>query len=180
MEAPDSIDPVAAPRRGKPGLKKYLLARLRYVKEVFRKELDAKTPRQCESEKTSPVIVDTSPPLPPEEPPSFPELPEPRQADYNEVLRVSDQALDVTPSVITTRYGNKKVQWTTLPMRRVRKVLEICTWTMMISTIALEQTNKMWKTCTPVSIEHGFDLLTPEGRRKGEEYIHREAGPDNW
>ena len=52
--------------------------------------------------------MDISPPLPQEEPPSFHELPEPQQADYNEVLRVSNQALDVTPSVITNRYGNKK------------------------------------------------------------------------
>ena len=62
-------------------------------------------------------------------------------------------------------------------MRDVGKVLEICTWTMMISTLALEHANGKWDVCTPVSIEHGFDVLTPEGRRHGEEYIHRER-PD--
>ena len=34
-----------------------------------------------------------------------------------------------------------------------------------------------WHAMTPISIEHGFDLLTDKGRREGEEYIRKEK-PD--
>ena len=61
-------------------------------------------------------------------------------------------------------------------MLKPQIISEICTWTMLISTIALEKSDK-WQVCTPVSIEHGFDLLTLQGRKKGEDYIYREK-PD--
>ena len=72
---------------------------------------------------------------------------------------------------------NKRITWTTKPMQKVRKIMEIRTWTMMISTLALEMPNGKWQVCTPVSIEHGYDVLTESGRRKAEKYIHHEK-PD--
>ena len=117
--------------------------------------------------------MDIPPPLPEGIPPALPDLPEPQPADVHDVLRVSDPA----PVLVNNQYGKTKVQWTSLPIRKARKVLEICTWTMMISTLALEHPNGRWEVCTPVSIEHDFDVLTPEGRRRREEYIYREK-PD--
>ena len=47
---------------------------------------------------------------------------------------------------------------------------------MLITTLALEKCDKS-QACIPVSIEHGYDLLTPIGRRKAEIYIKHEK-PD--
>ena len=47
---------------------------------------------------------------------------------------------------------------------------------MLITTVALAK-DEMWKACTPVSIEHGYDLLTRSGRQRAEAYI-KEQKPD--
>ena len=77
------------------------------------------------------------------------------------------------PTVVTNAYGKKKVQWTFGKMLKPKKILEIFTWTMLMTTIALE-TSPMWKACTPISVEHGFNLLTTEGRNKAERYLKTE------
>ena len=106
-------------------------------------------------------------PEPPGVPPPLPELPEPT----NSVLRVDKPS--TTPKVHNNKYGKKTVQWAKSGMRTVRTILEICTWTMLISTVALEKDPQHWKVLTPVSIEHGFDVLTPDGRKRGEEYMYK-------
>ena len=94
-------------RRGKLGLKKYLWSRPRHVKEIFRKELDAKSPtlsghgdrgqdHDCPS-----VIVGVPPPSPEGIPPPLPELPEPQPSDVHEVLRVSD----IAAALVKSQYG---------------------------------------------------------------------------
>ena len=110
-------------------------------------------------------------PEPVEPPPELPVLPDP--TSQHDVLRVTG---DKGPKTVTNRFGKTKVQWTPLQMLKPRKILEICTWTMLITTTALEKSDK-WKACTPVSIEHGYDLLTGHVRRKAEQYIHKEK-PD--
>ena len=59
----------------------------------------------------------------------------------------------------------------------VRKIVEICTFTMMMTALALASTSVNWQALTPISIEHGFDLLTPTGRQKAETYLRKEK-PD--
>ena len=78
-------------RRGKPGLKKHLLSRLRRVKEISRQELDTK-PTGLSDHDCPSVTVDIPHPLPEGIPPPLPELPEPQPSDVHEVLRVSDSA----------------------------------------------------------------------------------------
>ena len=60
---------------------------------------------------------------------------------------------------------------------RVRKLVEICTYTMMMTAAALSSTTQNWVAMTPISIEQGFDLLTPKGRDDAERYLKQEA-PD--
>ena len=85
-------------RRGKPGLKKCLLPRLRHVKEIFRKELDAKSTAlsgrgdRMQDHDCPSVTVDIPPPSPEGIPPPLPELPEPQPSDVRTVFRVSDTA----------------------------------------------------------------------------------------
>ena len=62
-------------------------------------------------------------------------------------------------------------------MCKVRKILELCAYTMMITTAAVAVPSGRRAACIPVSIEHGFDLLTPSGRRKAEQYVDDEK-PD--
>ena len=81
-----------------------------------------------------------------------------------------------TSRTTTNKYGKPVVHWTRSPMRVTRKILEICTWTMMLSNVA-QESNPLWQVCTPVSIEHGYNLLTKEGRDAGERYIKRQK-PD--
>ena len=64
-----------------------------------------------------------------------------------------------------------------LPMRKQRKIIEICTFTMNMSKEAQNSKTGNWKILTPISIETGFDLLTAEGRLKAENYLKREK-PD--
>ena len=59
----------------------------------------------------------------------------------------------------------------------VRKIVEICSFTMMMTALALASTTVNWQAMTPISIEHGFDLLTHAGRQKAETYLRKEK-PD--
>ena len=162
-------------RKGKPGLRRYLASRLRRVKEIFRKDSeDYKDIKELDPDpQTDHVVIAVEPVLPTESPPPLPELPQPipRRDEAYEVLRVDQE--QPLPKVSKNQYNKPTRKWTNASMLKPRKILEICTWTMLISTIALEKDSN-WHVCTPVSIEHGFDLLTPQGRKKGAEYIYKE------
>ena len=43
-------------------------------------------------------------------------------------------------------------------MLGARKIVEICTYTMMMSATAVQSPNLMWQAMVPISIENGFDL----------------------
>ena len=163
-------------RKGKPGLKRYLLSKIRQVKEILRKEIETPNPDLDEATRPPGGHLTMSIVEPPQEPPpDLPELPPLPVPEPSDVLRV-DQPTGL-PKTFTDKDGRKQVRWTDKPMQKVRKILEICTWTMMISNMAIESNPDKWKVCTPVSIEHGFNVLTPQGRKAGEEYIKKEK-PD--
>ena len=146
------------------------------MKTIFAREKEQKDKEQ--STEDSPAdsitehVVDVIP-EPPGEPPPLPDLPAPPSP--NDVLRVTDVGSEGKKTV-KNQYGKTKVQWTPFKMLKPRKILEICTWTMMITTVALEKSG-MWKACTPVSIEHGYDILTASGRKHAEDCIYSEE-PD--
>ena len=54
--------------------------------------------------------------------------------------------------------------------RRNCKMVEICTSTMQMTVTALK---RGWKSCSPITIETGFDLLTENGRKKGFLYLQQ-------
>ena len=160
------------------------MSRLRRVGEIFNNEKEARVaPQSTDTTEDLPGNTDTVitiHPMPedqtqaipePDNPPPLPDLP---PVPSNDVLRVTNS--EQLPKEVTNQYGKKKVQWTTHKLINPRKILEICTWTMLITTLALERDPK-WKACTPVSIEHGYDLLTTAGRRRAEAYIKSEK-PD--
>ena len=62
-------------------------------------------------------------------------------------------------------------------VNKVRKMVEICSFTLMMTAAALASTTIPWTAMTPISIEQGFDLLTETGRNKAEEYLRKEK-PD--
>ena len=171
-------------RTAKRGVKNYLMTRLRAVREILRKDDDQKKLDELTHPQGHPDEVRISvTPEPEETPPPLPDLPPLPTKDTsvttdpspNPAYKVTTTE-DTLPHETTNSYGNRIWKWTRSPMRRVRKILEICTWTMLISTVALERSDK-WQVCTPVSIEHGFDILTPEGRAKGWKHITTEK-PD--
>lgn len=51
---------------------------------------------------------------------------------------------------------------------RIRKLVEICSLTVMMIASALASTSFNWTAMTSISIEQGFDLLTPKGRDDAE------------
>ena len=59
----------------------------------------------------------------------------------------------------------------------VRKIVEICSFTLMMTSVALTSLTGNWQAMTPISIEQGFDLLTVAGRNKADDYLHTEK-PD--
>ena len=134
-------------RFGKTGLCRYLVARLSKVKEILRQDREEKQKREARlnDEQTLPVeghVTLTVEPAPPEEeivdqPVEVP--PEPCQS--NDILRVDSATSASTTSKRehVNKYGKKTVCWTSIGTRTVRTILEICTWTMMISTVALEK-----------------------------------------
>ena len=151
-------------RKAKPGLAKYIKNRMQRVYEILKGEDKHKQQQEQvhKEEDTQPpqghVTLDV-------------EVDKPTQ---QQVLTTNTTtSLPSEPKLDK----NKRVAWTSKPMQKVRKIMEICTWTMMISTLALEVPNGKWQVCTPVSIEHGYDLLTETGRRKAEKYVHHEK-PD--
>ena len=171
-------------RTAKRGVKRYLMSRLRAVREILRKDDDQKKldelahTQEPTDEVRIPVVSE-----PQEAPPPLPDLPPLPTADTsastdttpNPAYKVATSESSL-PYETTNSYGNRIWKWTRSPMRRVRKILEICTWTMLISTVALERSDK-WQVCTPVSIEHGFDLLKSADRKRAKEYIYSEK-PD--
>ena len=161
-------------RKGKAGLKKYLISRLQHVKDIFRREKENKEQETYKDPSTDPPDGHQAIPMP-ADPPPLPELPEPIPAtEEHEVLQVG--TAPVTPKTTKNQYGKETVRWINSGMKKVRKVMEICTWTMLLTTIALEK-DPNWRACTPVSIEHGFDVLTVQGRKRAEQYIYQEK-PD--
>ena len=149
------------------------MSKLRRVKEIFINERETRVnPPSTDTTEDSSGNTDTVltiHPIPePDNPPPLPDLP---PVPSNDVLRVTND--DQLPKEVTNQYGKKKVQWTQHKLINPRKILEICTWTMLITTLALEK-DPRWKACTPVSIEHGYDLLTTAGRQRAEAYINSE------
>ena len=57
---------------------------------------------------------------------------------------------------------------------KVRRLVEICSLTLMMTAAALASTTTNWNAMTPISIEQGFDLLTESGRRNAERYLQQE------
>ena len=51
---------------------------------------------------------------------------------------------------------------------RVRKVVEICSFTLMMTAVALASTTTNWTARTPISIEQGYDVLIEQGRTSEE------------
>ena len=107
------------------------MSRINRVKEIFQQEREKNTTKEPEPVQEH-VVVDVIP-EPSGPPPPLPELPEPTTHD------TLHTTVSTTPArVITNRYGKKTVQWTPLKMLKPGKILEICTWTMMLTTMALE------------------------------------------
>ena len=174
-------------RRGKSGLKRYLLDRLHKVKEVFRNEmtsrdeLKAKDMEPHTDNKVDETMRDQS--LEGEmisqgtqgitDVPSTPvaaveaqceslEKPQLSEPERNQVLRVQHRAEpnDAIPTAFPKGLkeykdsaGRQQVKWTGKSMKKVRKVMEICTWTMMISSLAVERDPEHWKVCRPITID---------------------------
>ena len=104
--------PKSVARFGKPGLKKYLLARLSRVKEIFRKDMQLKQKEEQKDPTTDPpdVAHAIDIPEPAELPAELPVLPVPQmQPPTNEVLRVASEQ-ESFPRVLTNPYGNMTVQ----------------------------------------------------------------------
>ncbi|MED5528102.1 MAG: hypothetical protein VYC81_05540, partial [Actinomycetota bacterium] len=59
------------------------------------------------------------------------------------------------------------------PLRRPR-ILEICTWTCMLTSVAVE---RGWSGFSPISLETGYDLTTTRGRTDAWGYLNR-VDPD--
>ena len=152
------------------------MSKLRRVKEIFRQEKEIQD-KTTTVDKTFSVVADVT--VPPTE--SIPS-PEPVQTPVsdspvltppqspNDVLRTEEVSY---PREIKNQYGKASIQWTPWKMLKPRKILEICTWTMLITTLALEK-DSHWQACTPVSIEHAYNLLTVQGKREAEAYVKRE------
>ena len=60
---------------------------------------------------------------------------------------------------------------------RLRKIVELCTFTMGCTYAALASTTGNWEAMAPISIEHGYDLYTKDGRDRAEHDI-RIGKPD--
>ena len=60
---------------------------------------------------------------------------------------------------------------------RVRTIVEICSFTLAMTSAALGSATGNWQAITPISIEQGYDLLTDAGRKNAEAYLRREK-PD--
>ena len=60
---------------------------------------------------------------------------------------------------------------------RVRKIVEICSFTLAMTAAALSSATMAWEAMTPISIEQGFNLLTDSGRSRAEQYLRKEK-PD--
>ena len=194
-------------RRGKAGLKRYLLERLHRVKEVFRNEINSRD--QLKAKDMEPVIdktIDETTNDKPQEKEtvsqgtqgtvdtssttegtqgisSTPQAPEP---EVTQVLHVQHRGEPKSADSVPLQKGlkeykdsagRKQVTWTEKSMKKVRKVMDICTWTMMISSLAVERDPEHWKLCRPIKSETGYNLLTKSGRKKADKYLESEK-PD--
>ena len=173
-------------RRGKVGLKRYLLDRLHKVKGVFRNEITSKDQLKAKymEPDTDKKVGETSCDPSPEgemvsqgtqgmvDTPSTtttltdaqcasgtPQAPEP---EINQVLHVQHRSEPghAAPSIshkglreYKDSAGRQQVTWTEKSMKKVRKVMEICTWTVMISSLAVERDPEHWKVCRPITFE---------------------------
>ena len=103
-------------------MKKYLLSKLRQVKEIFRKEAEQQLPDVIKDVDTLPldgyVSVPLTPP-PPGAPPELPDLPPLPNEEHHDVLRVSNNT--TLPEVQGDARGRKYVKWTKSPMQKARK-----------------------------------------------------------
>ena len=168
--------------------------RLHRVKEVFRKEItsrDELKAKDIQVPKTAEAIQATPCPQPCCEEPASPDTQGRRQessepplaspTECNQVFRVQEQTSSPVSSPGPKEYvdskGRRQVTWTDKGMKRVRKVMEICTWTMMISSLAVERDPEHWKVCRPITIETGFNLLKKSGRKKADKHLEKEK-PD--
>ena len=61
-----------------------------------------------------------------------------------------------------------------LKKRRKLSIMEICTWTMMVSMVAAA---RGWETWQPITIESGYDLTTDHGINMAKHDIEK-ANPD--
>ena len=51
---------------------------------------------------------------------------------------------------------------------RAQSFLEVCTWNLALSTAARQRGWEVWE---PISLETGFDLLTPSGQKEAFEHV---------
>ena len=159
-------------------MKRYILDRLHRVKEVFRREIEEKD--QLKAKDFEFQASDEAVPVQP-----LPNSETTEEETPHAVLNVQGSKPSNTvesprssgPKTFTDKSGRTQVTWTEKGMKKVRKIMEICTWTMMISSLAVERDPEHWNVCKPITIETGYNLLTKSGRKKADKYLAAEK-PD--
>ena len=99
-------------RKGKPGLKKYLLSKIRRVKEIFRKEKEFKdkAPEANDPVGSESIVPATESMPEPLVPPLIPdEVPDLVADTQNEILTAEASTY---PRQVENQHGKTKVQWT--------------------------------------------------------------------